>query len=116
MARVSVWRQIASSSCTQCGLQLLQQEAIYIPCVLLHGSSFMEAAECGPGRQLWTSMRVSVTAYLLQGPPITEYKSQRIEHIERIGLCWVRAGMLGERGLGLVVHIPSGYVAKINIP
>jgi hypothetical protein len=24
--------------------------------------------------------------------------------------------MLGERGLGLVVHIPSGYVAKINIP
>jgi hypothetical protein len=25
-------------------------------------------------------------------------------------------GMLGERGLGLVVHIPSGYVAKINIP
>ena len=23
--------------------------------------------------------------------------------------------MLGERGLGLVVHIPSGYVAKINI-
>ncbi len=26
------------------------------------------------------------------------------------------AGMLGERGLGLVVHITSGYVAKINIP
>jgi hypothetical protein len=26
------------------------------------------------------------------------------------------AGMLGERGLGLVVHIPSGCVAKINIP
>ncbi len=25
------------------------------------------------------------------------------------------AGMLGERGLGLVVHIPSGYVAKIII-
>ncbi len=23
---------------------------------------------------------------------------------------------MGERGLGLVVHIPSGYVAKINIP
>ncbi len=31
-------------------------------------------------------------------------------------LCWVCAGMLGERGLGLVVHIPSGCVAKINIP
>jgi hypothetical protein len=29
-------------------------------------------------------MRVSVTAYLLQGPPITENKSQRIERIERI--------------------------------
>jgi hypothetical protein len=38
------------------------------PCVLSHGSSSMEAAECGPGRQLWTGMRVSVTAYLLQGP------------------------------------------------
>ncbi len=25
-------------------------------------------------------------------------------------------GMLGERGLGLAVHIPSGHVAKINIP
>jgi hypothetical protein len=23
---------------------------------------------------------------------------------------------IGERGLGLVVHIPSGCVAKINIP
>jgi hypothetical protein len=26
------------------------------------------------------------------------------------------AGMLGERGLGLVDHVPSGCVAKINIP
>jgi len=26
------------------------------------------------------------------------------------------AGMLGERGLGLVVHFPLGYVAKINSP
>ncbi len=26
------------------------------------------------------------------------------------------AGILGERGLGLVVHVPSGCVAKINIP
>ncbi len=43
-----------------------------------------DAAECGPGRQLWTGMRVSVTAYLLQGPPITENKPQRIERIERI--------------------------------
>jgi hypothetical protein len=76
MARVSVWRQIASRSCTQCGLRLLQKEA--------HGSSFMEAADCGPGRQLWTGMRVSVTAYLLQGPLIMEYKSQRIERIDRI--------------------------------
>ncbi len=49
------------------------------PCVLLHGSSFMKAAECGPGRQLWTGMRVSVTAYLLQGPSITENKFQRTE-------------------------------------
>jgi hypothetical protein len=31
-------------------------------------------------------------------------------------LGWVCAGMLGERGLGLVAHIPSGCVAKINIP
>ncbi len=31
-------------------------------------------------------------------------------------LCWVCAGILGERGLGLVVHVPSGCVAKINIP
>jgi hypothetical protein len=31
-------------------------------------------------------------------------------------LCWVCAGMLGERGLGLVDHGPSGCVAKINIP
>ncbi len=31
-----------------------------------------------------TGMRVSVTAYLLQGPPITENKPQRIERIERI--------------------------------
>jgi hypothetical protein len=84
MARVSVWRQIASSSCTQCGLRLLQKEAIYIPCVLSHGSSFMEAAECCPGRQLWTGMRISVTACLLQGPLITEYKSQCIECIEHI--------------------------------
>ncbi len=33
--------------------------------------------------------------------------------------CLDCAGMLGERGLrglGLVVHIPSGCVAKINIP
>ncbi len=54
------------------------------PCVLSHGSFSMEAAECGPGRQLWTGMRVSVTAYLLQGTPITENKSQHIEHIEHI--------------------------------
>jgi hypothetical protein len=26
------------------------------------------------------------------------------------------SGMLGERGLGLVDHVPSGYVAKINVP
>jgi hypothetical protein len=52
------------------------------PCVLSHGSSPMEAAERGPGRQLWTGMRVSVTAYLLQGPPIMENRSQRIERIE----------------------------------
>ncbi len=31
-------------------------------------------------------------------------------------LCWVCAGKLGERGLGLVDHVPSGCVAKINIP
>ncbi len=30
-------------------------------------------------------------------------------------LCWVCAGMLGKPGLGLVVNIPSGCVAKINI-
>ncbi len=38
----------------------------------------------GPGRQLWPGMRVGVTAYLLQGPPITENKPKRIERIERI--------------------------------
>ena len=27
-----------------------------------------------------------------------------------------RAGMLGERGLGLVDHVPLGCVAKINTP
>ncbi len=27
--------------------------------------------------------------------------------------CWVKAL---EGGLGLVVHFPSGYVAKINVP
>jgi hypothetical protein len=42
-------------------------------------------------------LRVSVTADLLQGPPITENKSQRIERIERI---------LGEGGLGWVVRFP----------
>ncbi len=42
-----------------------------------------EAAECGPGRQLWLGMRVSVTAYLLQGPLIWKINPQRIEHIER---------------------------------
>ncbi len=31
-------------------------------------------------------------------------------------LCRVCAGMPGERGLGLVDHVPLGYVAKINIP
>jgi hypothetical protein len=31
-------------------------------------------------------------------------------------VCMVVAGILGERGLGLVVHVPSGCVAKINIP
>jgi hypothetical protein len=36
--------------------------------------------------QLWTGMRVIVTAYLLQGAPIAENKSQRIERIERIEL------------------------------
>jgi hypothetical protein len=44
----------------------------------------MKAAECGPGRQSWTGMRVRITAYLLQGPPIAENKSRRIERIERI--------------------------------
>ncbi len=34
-----------------------------------------EAAECGPGRKLWPGMRVGVTAYLLQRPPITENKN-----------------------------------------
>ncbi len=29
-------------------------------------------------------------------------------------LCGACAGMLGKGGLGLVVHFPSGYVAKIN--
>jgi hypothetical protein len=47
----------------------------------------MDTAECGPGRQLWTGMRVSVMAYLLQGPPITENKPQPIERIERIEQC-----------------------------
>ncbi len=30
-------------------------------------------------------------------------------------LCGACTGMLGERGVGLVVHIPLGYVAQINI-
>jgi hypothetical protein len=33
----------------------------------------------------------------------------------RSHICWVCAGMLGDRGLVLVVHFPSGCVAKINI-
>jgi hypothetical protein len=38
-----------------------------------HGSSPTEAAECGPGRQLWPGMRVGVTAYydtFCKGPRI----------------------------------------------
>jgi hypothetical protein len=31
-------------------------------------------------------------------------------------LCWVCAGIPGEKGLELVHHFPSGCVAKINIP
>ncbi len=31
-------------------------------------------------------------------------------------LCWACAGMLGERGLGWVVHLTSEDFAKINAP
>jgi hypothetical protein len=35
----------------------------------------------------------------------------------RNGSCWgISRSCVGERGLGWVVHIPSGCVAKINIP
>jgi hypothetical protein len=34
-----------------------------------------EAAEGCPGRQLWLDMHVSITACLLQGPPIEENKN-----------------------------------------
>ncbi len=53
--------------------------------------------------------------------PVTEGKGVILTQSDR---CWVNRlllyvcmyGMLGERGLELVVHIPLGYVAKINIP
>jgi hypothetical protein len=75
--------------------------------------------QCGPGRQLWTGMRVGVTAYLLQGPPITENKSQRIERIERIMQLEVLAAIAlvcAQEGVGLVVHFPLEDVARINTP
>ena len=72
---------VLGDRCERVGLCLCRHPAAE-PCVLSHASSPTEAANCSPGRQLWTEMRVSVTTYLLQGPPITENKSQHIERID----------------------------------
>ncbi len=38
---------------------------------------------------MYVCTRFGVTAYLLQEPPITENKSQRIERMERIERVWI---------------------------
>ncbi len=61
---------------------------------------------------LFLRSAVTVTVTLT----VTLKSARGLRAFDTSSLCWVCAGMLGERGLGLVVHIPSGCVAKINIP
>jgi hypothetical protein len=49
----------------------------------LHAFTRQKKQHVAPGGNLWRGMRVGATTYLLQGPPITENKSPRIERIER---------------------------------
>ena len=83
--------------------------------------SYREQTVCGPGRQLWPDTRVGAMAYLLPrrtldcGKWTTTHKTHRTL-LAPSALCGACAGILGERGSGLVVHFPLGCVAKINTP
>jgi hypothetical protein len=85
--REAAWQPVAANACTVCA-------SAWHPMI---------------------TITVTVTGCLFWQHILQEYE-QPIPTLFHQCLCWVCAGILGERGLGLVDHVPLGCVAKINIP
>jgi len=84
---LSIWAPSCIDSCMSRWLEVAEEgmgpldHQVYL--VLFLKDTFHIHCALGLGR-VAGSPTVSVTTYLLQGPPITENKSQSIERIERI--------------------------------
>ncbi len=90
------------------------------------GCSFSSSRRCKKNRVRDHDRDRDRVQSILQGPPITENKTQRIEGMEEGGQhgvaatqgCLVHAGtpQAGRRVLGTVVHSLSKDVAKMSTP